>query len=225
MTMGRRPEFVDDNISAALGGDLQNRHRRSRRRAWRHGLAAQTVLESVEDVRSYRTFERAFVSGFLPRSVVELELVYSLANLLWRLRRARTIETGLLDIQGEFLALEEPSDVPNKAVPPAIRPRANGIEKAHDSNGRHHPGISEEKMCSRGSQRERSTSAHRMAQCFMRLCALGSLLDRAGAYENRLWRQTAQTIWILDAIRRPPVAPARPRFRKPLTHHSWDPCR
>jgi hypothetical protein len=38
-----------------------------------------------------------------PRSVIELELVHRLASLLWRLRRASAIETGLFEIQGKRL--------------------------------------------------------------------------------------------------------------------------
>jgi hypothetical protein len=201
MTMRTPIDFVDDDISVAPGADLQSR-RHSRRRAWRHGLAAQTVLETLENVRFYQTFERAFVSGFSPRSVIELELVYGLANLFWRLRRARAIETGLLDIQGKFLA-----------------------RGASVSNGAYHPDTSEDKTGSKDSRPERSSSPHDMAQCFIRLCDLGTSLDRVGTYESRLWRQAAQTIWILDTIRRPPTGPARQRFRKPLAHHSWDPCR
>src|SRR5262249_24936234 len=33
----------------------------TRRRAWRDGLADQTVLETLEDVRSYRAFERVLI--------------------------------------------------------------------------------------------------------------------------------------------------------------------
>jgi len=43
------------------------------------------------------------IGGVDPRSVIELELVHRLASLLWRLRRASAIETGLFEIQGELL--------------------------------------------------------------------------------------------------------------------------
>jgi hypothetical protein len=55
-----------------------------------------------------------------------------------------------------------------------------------------------------------------MAQCFLRLSNLDRrLLAVVGAYETRLWRQAAQIIWTLDAIRRPP-------FRKPIARYFWD---
>jgi len=61
------------------------------------------------------------------------------------------------------------------------------------------------------------------AQCFLRLSNLDpTLLDRVGSYEARLWRQAAQTIWTLDAMRRPPPAPRRRPFRKPAVLPYWD---
>jgi hypothetical protein len=43
----------------------------------------------------YRTFEAAVVADYDARTVVQRELVLRLASLLWRLRRATSIETGL----------------------------------------------------------------------------------------------------------------------------------
>src|SRR5262249_17424281 len=54
--------------------------------------------------RACRAFERTLVGSVDPRSMLELELVHRLANLLWRLRRACAIETGLFEMQGELLA-------------------------------------------------------------------------------------------------------------------------
>jgi len=79
----------------------QSKRRRPRRRDWRDGAADQTVVQPVEDFRSYRALERALVHGFDPRSAIELLLAHRLASLLWRLRRAGAIETGLFQIQWE----------------------------------------------------------------------------------------------------------------------------
>lgn len=94
MTSWRQFEPIPDGVSE-LGAAPQVRTRRSRRRAWRDGFASQTVIENIEDRRSYRSFEHAIVASFSPRSVIELELIHRLACLLWRLRRASAIETGL----------------------------------------------------------------------------------------------------------------------------------
>src|SRR6266568_7242024 len=98
MMTWRPNEPVEENVSDLPGFDLQNKRRRSRRRAWRDGLADQTVVKTLEDVRSYRAFERALIGTVDPRSVLELALVHRVASLLWRLRRACAIETGLFEM-------------------------------------------------------------------------------------------------------------------------------
>jgi hypothetical protein len=45
---------------------------------------------------------RAIIADYDVQSAVERELVLRLAFLLWRLRRAATMETGLFEIQAEF---------------------------------------------------------------------------------------------------------------------------
>src|SRR5215470_18697022 len=100
---------VAEDAASFAGVDSQSKRRRSRRRTWRDGLADQTVVSSLEDVRSYRAFERVLIGSVDPRSVIELELIHRLANLLWRLRRASAIETGLFEVQGEFLLAQRQS--------------------------------------------------------------------------------------------------------------------
>src|SRR6516162_11742421 len=101
--MWRPSDPAEDDVSDLPHIDPRSKRRRSRRRAWRDGLADQTVVSSLEDVRSYRAFERVLIGSVDPRSVIELELIHRLASLLWRLRRASAIETGLFEIQGELL--------------------------------------------------------------------------------------------------------------------------
>src|SRR5262249_61344009 len=61
-----------------------------------------------------------------------------------------------------------------------------------------------------------------IAQCFLRLSNLDpTLLDRVGSYETRLWRQAAQTIWTLEAMRQPPP-PMRLRWRHRGAPFTWD---
>jgi hypothetical protein len=65
MTMWRPNEPGEEDVSSLPRTDLQNKRRRSRRRAWRDGLADQTVVKTLEDVRSYRAFERALIGSVL----------------------------------------------------------------------------------------------------------------------------------------------------------------
>src|SRR5215472_18492663 len=130
-------EPVEEDISDVPDIGPQSKRRRSRRRAWRDGLADQTVVRNVEEVRSYRAFERALVGSVDPRSVIELALAHRLASLLWRLRRASAIETGLFEIQGELLSArrQAPSPRPSQAGTLPTATGANGHSKAPGSNG------------------------------------------------------------------------------------------
>jgi len=217
-------EPVEEDISDVPDISPQSKRRRSRRRAWRDGLADQTVVRNVEDFRAYRAFERTLVGSIDPRSVLELELVHRLASLLWRLRRASAIETGLFELLGEALPArrQDPSRAPRQPGTPSTR--ANGHSKVPGSNGRDDTPAS--------GQETLSTSVHpplaswsnsrTIAQCFLRLCRLDpTLLDRVGAYEARLWRKAAQTIWTLEMMRQPPP-PVRQRLRHRVAPFTWD---
>jgi hypothetical protein len=61
------------------------------------------VIDALEDAEDYRAFEAAIIADYDAQSAVERELVLRLASLLWRLRRATTIETGLFEIQADHL--------------------------------------------------------------------------------------------------------------------------
>src|SRR5262245_42194632 len=70
---------------------------RSRCNALRHGLTAETVIAALENSDDYQAFEAAVISDYDAESAVERELVLRLASVLWRLRRATGIETGLFE--------------------------------------------------------------------------------------------------------------------------------
>jgi hypothetical protein len=81
----------------------EERKKRSRPNAVRHGLTAETVIDALEDAEDYAAFELAVTSDYDARTAVERELVLRLAGLLWRLRRATAIESGLFKIQAKHL--------------------------------------------------------------------------------------------------------------------------
>src|SRR5262245_60256773 len=91
------------NAKHSTGPRTESGKRRSRRNAIRHGLTAETVIHSLEDAADYRAFERAIKSGYSPQSAIEGQLVTRLASLLWRLRRAVIVESGLLNIQARII--------------------------------------------------------------------------------------------------------------------------
>src|SRR5471032_410081 len=77
---------------------------RSRCNAVRHGLTAETVIGALEDAEDYNAFEATIIADYDAQSAVERELVLRLASLLWRLRRAAIMETGLFEIQADHLS-------------------------------------------------------------------------------------------------------------------------
>ena len=103
MTSLRQIEANRRNANRSTGPNTEEGKHRSRRNAIRHGLCAETVVEILEDINDYRGFEAAIIADYDARTAVERELVLRLASLLWRLRRATTIETDLLRIQSEIL--------------------------------------------------------------------------------------------------------------------------
>jgi len=221
-------EISEEDVSNLVGNDPEGKRRRSRRRAWRDGLADQIVIRTLEDVRAYRAFERTLVGSIDPRSVLELALVHRLASLLWRLRRANAIETGLFEIQAEFLPAR-PQGPPHRRSQPGTLPTrtlANGHKTVPGSNGRDDPLASNQEPLSTTSTRPPPgpwSKSRAIAQCFLRLSNLDpNLLDRVGRYEARLWRQAAQTLWTFDAMRRPQPAQTRRPFRRSGAPFFWD---
>jgi hypothetical protein len=156
--------------------------------------------------------------------VIELALVHRLASLLWRLRRASAIETGLFELQGEALPVRRQDSSGGRRQPGTPPTRANGNSIGPGSNGRDDPPASDQETLSTSLHPPLAawSNSRAIAQCFLRLSHLDpTLLDRVGSYEARLWRQAAQTIWTLQAMRQPPPA-IRQRLRHRVAPFTWD---
>src|ERR1700732_4561178 len=102
MTSMRQIEANRRNALRSTGPKTHEGKQRSRRNAVRHGLTAETVVVSLEDIEDYRAFEAAITADYDARTAVERELVLRLASLLWRLRRAPALETDLPQIPAEI---------------------------------------------------------------------------------------------------------------------------
>src|SRR3954454_25334133 len=103
MTTYKQIEAKRRNARHSTGPITEEGRLRSRRNAVRHGLTAETVIGALEDAEDYKAFEAAVTADYDAQSTVERELVLRLASLLWRIRRATTMETGLFDIQAKHL--------------------------------------------------------------------------------------------------------------------------
>jgi hypothetical protein len=191
------------NAVRSTGPSTEAGKRRSKRNAVRHGLCAETVIEILEDVEDYRAFEAAVIADYDAQTAVERELVLRLASLLWRLRRATSIETDLLRIQAEILRErrdqtqrqpQQPMPIPFRVVETALCDSPaddwNANERAHHQAARTLP-IS------------RDISSRDLAHCFQRLANLDAgVFERLGRYETALWRQMIQIHFLLQAARR-----------------------
>ena len=179
---------------------------RSRCNAVRHGLTAETVISGLEDAEDYKAFESNVTADFDAQSTVERELVLRLASLLWRLRRATAMETGLFEIQANQLGglqkvdqqrTGEATDTDTKLAVVS----ANWRLPAHES-----PFKTIQTLAIKSSN-----AGYDLARCFLRLANLPTYpLDRLSRYEAVLWRQAAQTMLALDALDR-----RKPYERKP----------
>src|SRR5580692_5028098 len=102
MTSFRQIEANRRNARKSTGPVTEEGKQRSRRNAVRHGLTAETVIGALEDAEDYKAFEAAIIADYNVQSAVERELVLRLASVLWRLRRATTMETALFEIQAVY---------------------------------------------------------------------------------------------------------------------------
>jgi hypothetical protein len=184
MTTFRQIEANRRNALKSTGPKTEAGKEQSRRNAVRHGLTAETVIGR----------EAVVIADYDARSAVERELVLRLASLLWRLRRATTMETGLFEIQAEHLReyrhgrqlLSNSQDVIHATLWPA-----NVV--SHDPHTQTAPA---------GGPQSANPIAE-FARCFLRLANLSNFaLDRLSRYEATLWRQASQILYALEALDR-----------------------
>jgi hypothetical protein len=203
MTSFRQIEANRRNALKSSGPTSPEGKQRSRCNAVRHGLTAETVIGALKDAEDYKAFEAAITADYDAQSAVERELVLRLASLLWRLRRATTMETGLFEIQAEHLrefgrTRNVQSEQGNVVV--ATLRRFSALDPDRAAVGT---------TTNFGAQA--AGAGAELARCFLRLANLPTYpLDRLSRYEATLWRQTGQILFALDALdRRKPQDRAR----------------
>jgi hypothetical protein len=200
MTSFRQIEANRRNALRSTGPRTEEGKRQSRRNAVRHGLTAETIIDGLEDSEDYRAFEAAVIADYDARTAVERELVLRLASLLWRLRRIISIETDLLRIQSE-IARER------QAV---FRGSPNEPKDESGSSSRSPPFVVDLQKGREGSKGDDASpcgalpvSVRELTCCFLRLGNVDNgAFERLGRYNAALWKQAAQTLFLLHAIRR-----------------------
>jgi len=209
MTSFRQIEANRRNALKSTGPNTPEGKHRSRCNAIRHGLTAETVIGALEDAEDYKAFEAAIISDYNAESAVERELILRLASLLWRLRRATTMETGLLQIQaGNLHELRKARQIhPDSQqilycvlAPP--RPGSFDRDGASHSLATADQAAPSESGIGIGSP-EAADPTTEFARCFLRLANLpSSVLERLSRYEAALWRQVVQILFTLDTLDR-----------------------
>jgi hypothetical protein len=198
MTTLRQIEANRRNALRSTGPTTAEGKQRSRQNAIWHGLCAETVVELAEDTEDYRGFEAAIIADYDARTAVERELVLRLASLLWRLRRATSIETDLLRIQAEILRdrreKRRSQDQPHE--PHSVRLRVL------DSDDEPANGWNDNRPSDGESRHPNSTFSRDLTHGFQRLANLDNgVFERLGRYETALWRQVAQILFVLQPAR------------------------
>jgi hypothetical protein len=204
MTSFRQIEINRRNALKSTGPKTINGKRSSRRNALRHGLTAETVIEGLEDTEDYRAFEAAIISDYDAQTAVERELVLRLASLLWRMRRAISIETDLLRIQAEILR-ERRND-----FGPADHDLGDGLDRVAGGQlgntfdeGEHADAPHD--RCEHLDDQPESTpmTSRALTYSFLRLGNLDNgAFERLARYNAALWRQTAQALLLLQSTQR-----------------------
>lgn len=194
MTSFKQIEANRLNAQRSTGPTTEQGKRRSSRNAVRHGLTAETTIVPIEDIDEYKAFEMAVTTDYEAHTAVERELVLRLASLLWRLRRATAIETGLFQIQGEDLFRDRRSKQQGLATHALGSSEANlPLAWRHDHDTRDD--------CD--SPLPSASEMLDLAHCFLKLSNLeNAALERLTRYEAALWRQTRQTLFSLEALGR-----------------------
>jgi hypothetical protein len=215
MTSFRQIEANRRNARLSTGPVTEEGKRRSRQNALRHGLTAETVIDALEDAEDYAAFEMAVAADYDAQSAVERELVLRLASLLWRLRRATAIESGLFRIQAKHLlqfrrrrqADRDRRKIMDELYGTAdasgndLRPDQNDLTRGIDT---------------RAPSTDALADQTDLTHAFVRLSNLPTYpLDRLSRYEATLWRQACQILFALQWLDRlKPWEIMKPRARR-----------
>jgi hypothetical protein len=185
------------NARLSTGPVTDEGKKRARQNAIRHGLTAETVIGVLEDAEDYAAFEMAITSDYDAQTSVERELVLRLASLLWRLRRANLIETGLFNLEAKKLLQFRQ----RRQARPSGSTIVNGLQQyviAVDEKGDAPNERFELPLSAEAPDRFDA-----ITRSFVHLNNLPTCpLDRLSRYETALWRQACQITLTLQCLNR-----------------------
>jgi hypothetical protein len=193
------------NARLSTGPITEEGKRKSRRNAVRHGLTAETVIDALEDAKDYAAFEASVTVDFDAQSAVERELVLRLASVLWRLRRATAIETGLFNEQVDQLHQRRSGSQTRRNQQPTISVLHGEIAGVVDGQSVRNETYDEVEIDG-SSYAVAKELPDELTHAFIGLSNLPACpLDRLSRYEATLWRQACRILFTLRFLdhRRP----------------------
>ena len=205
MTSFRQIEANRRNARLSTGPATEEGKQKCRQNAVRHGLTAETVIDALEDAEDYAAFEIAITADYDAQSAVERELVLRLASLLWRLRRATSIESGLFKIQAKHLLQFRKRRQAHQERQTIIEAMYRDAVATNDDS----------ELETGPASTEFDDKSNDLTLAFVRLSNLPTYpLDRLSRYEATLWRQACQILFALQCLgRRRPWETLRVRAR------------
>ena len=203
MTSFRQIEANRRNARLSTGPVTEQGKRKSRQNALRHGLTAETVIDALEDAEDYAAFEMAVTADYDAQSAVERELVLRLASLLWRLRRATTIESGLFKIQARQLLQFRQRREAHRKRQKIIDGMYQDAVVADDDVLQDQKDTTLNLDIDSQSNVDPADRSADLTRAFVRLSNLPTYpLDRLSRYEATLWRQACQILFTLQCLDR-----------------------
>lgn len=163
-------------------------------------MTAETVIAGLENRRSYTQFEQAIIADYEPITAIEYQLIIRLSSLLWRLRRAVAIESGLFQIQGKIVRnrrLCNENEGPNRPLKIFHELLDQSQDKPAAEDHFEDDGVPTQ------SPSQSPSPCLDVTYSFLQLANLNNgVLERIGRYEVSLWRQVAQTLLLLESFRK-----------------------
>jgi hypothetical protein len=203
MSSFRQIEANRRNARLSTGPVTEAGKSRSRQNAVRHGLTAETVISALEDAEDYAAFEMAVTADYDAQTAVERELVLRLASLLWRLRRASSIEAGLFRMQARQLLQFRQRRQTHRRRQKIIDNLYRDAVATEDDMPRDQEQPDGNFDVDSAPIAVPSDQFDNLTRAFVRLNNLPACpLDRLSRYEAALWRQACQILFTLQCLNR-----------------------
>jgi hypothetical protein len=158
---------------------------------------------SLEDAEDYKAFEATIIADYCPETAVARELVLRLASLLWRLRRATSIETDLFSMHAERAEPNQSQNLDDLVYPArrinqiGLAATSDNLRARNEESRIHQDQIEELRRVDEFARARRP-----LTDSFLCLAKLESgAFERLNRYEVRLWRQVVQILFVLRPIK------------------------